>query len=561
MSQEARLCREILEEEFGPFVAKVAHQMILKGRLSLYDITRFTELTQRQVRESLVVLIQHGMAFFTEPVAGQREPTYYKVEPDRITMRLRMAPITLLTEERFGKEAAAICRLLFINGRMRLPDVCTWVSSNEEKAKNSRLSAVRRTILLISLGIGQLELANYRKAFTKLAAEHLIMAVMPEHSRSAIDRFLAAEEKESEKYTITTAKELQAIKRAAQAQVDAEYSMNENIGMKRKAVDAMGREGKRRNYENGAEQEEEIEIDESVFFAINYERYNMLFRNDAIVDFATLRINRTAGQIVKAFFDYGKDKMKSLKEEDSPSATPLHIANIVPPEVAGQGDLVLQPDPTEPNRKPTLQETIRGYIMLLKTDQAGFVKSKDERGASQFAVNFAKLRQSMKRRLLEGLVREKYGVATCRILRILIEKGKLDESQVQKLAMLPPKDTREKLGLLNTKGFVEIQEVPRSADRAPGRSFHLWYVPLEKIYQELLVDAYRTIGNLQQRKREELKIRSRLLDKLNREDVKENMDLLGEGDKAEVAQMEKVLERIEVSKKRIDEMVMVLRDL
>ncbi|KAG0169080.1 RNA polymerase III subunit C82 [Apophysomyces sp. BC1034] len=540
MSQEARLCREILEEEFGPFVAKVAHQMLLKGRLSLHDIARFTQISQRQVRESLVVLIQHGIAHFTEPIGGQREPTYYNVSPDQITLRLRMAPITVVTEEKFGKEAAMVCKLLFVNGRMRLPDVCAWVSANDDKAKN--------------------KLANYRKAFTKMAAEHFITAVLPEHSRSAIDRFIAAEEKETEKYTITTAKELQAIKRAAQAQVDAEYSMSENIGMKRKATDSMGPEGKRRNYDKGEEEEEEIEIDESVFFSVNYERYNMLFRNNAIVDFATLRINRTAGQVVKAFFDYGKDKMKTIKEEDSASATPLHIANIMPPEVAGQGDLVLQPDPLEPNRKPTLQETIRGYIMLLKTDQAGFVKSKDDRGANQFAVNFSKLRESMRRRLLEGLVREKHGVATCRIMRILIEKGKLDESQVQKLAMLPPKDTREKLGLLNTKGFVEIQEVPRSADRAPGRSFHLWYVPLEKIYQELLVDAYRAIGNLQQRKREELKIRSRLLDKLNREDVKENMDLLGEGDKAEVAQMEKVMERIEVSKKRLDEMVMVLRD-
>lgn len=52
----------------------------------------------------------------------------------------------------------------------------------------------------------------------------------------------------------------------------------------------------------------------------------MLFRNDAIIDFATERINRTAGQIVKAFFDYGKDRMKSLKEQDSRKTSFLYIA-------------------------------------------------------------------------------------------------------------------------------------------------------------------------------------------------------------------------------------------
>lgn len=85
-------------------------------------------------------------------------------------------------------------------------------------------------------------------------------------------------------------------------------------------------------------------------------------------------------------------------------------------------------------------------------------------------------------------------------------------------------------------------------------------MPLEKCYQELVVDVYRAIGNIQQRKQRELEIRSRLIDKLNREDVKANMDLLSEADKREVAEMEKVLQRLETSKKRLDEIIMIFRD-
>lgn len=243
------------------------------------------------------------------------------------------------------------------------------------------------------------------------------------------------------------------------------------------------------------------------------------------------------------------------------SATPIHIANLIADsDITTRNDISLPKDPLEPNKKPSLQEIVRGYIMLLKIDPCGFVKTKDERGNNQYAVNFAKLRTTMKRKIVEGLVRERYGVATSRILRILIEKGKLDESQVQKLAMLPPKDTREKLALLNTKGFVEIQEIPKSADRAPSRCFHLWYVPLEKCYEELLVDCYRTVINLQQRKEYELSIRKRLIDKVNRKDVLENPDLLGEAEKKEIENMNKVLERIEVSKSRVDSVIMILRD-
>lgn len=306
--------------------------------------------------------------------------------------------------------------------------------------------------------------------------------------------------------------------------------------------------------------DEEIEIDEKIFFNLNYDRFNVVFRNDVIVDFATERINRTAGEIVKGFFEHGKHKIKDTKEDESPSATPIHIANAVSKDIVTRGDIVLPSDPLEPSKKPSLQEVVKAYIILLKTDTSGFIKSKDERGANQYAVNFQKLRHSMRRRLIEGLVRERYGVATCRILRILIEKGKLDESQVQKLAMLPPKDTREKLALLKTRGFVEIQEIPRSADRAPGRCFHLWYVPLDKCFEELLMDCYRAIINLSQRKTYELKTRKRLLDKLNRKDVKENPELLGEAEREELKNTEKLVERLEISKSRIDMMVMILRD-
>ncbi|KAI9252078.1 hypothetical protein EDC94DRAFT_526244 [Helicostylum pulchrum] len=387
---------------------------------------------------------------------------------------------------------------------------------------------------------------------------------MPEHSRSTVDRFLAATEKESEKYTIMTSKEIQTIRNTAKAQIDAEYTSSDTIGMKRKALDPLDYQRKRAaidEFGEYEEEEEQIEIDEKIFFSVNYDKFNMVFRNDAIVDFATERVNRSAGEIVKAFLEHGKDKMKILKEDDSPSATPIHIANIVSKtDIATRKDINLPKDIIEPNKPPSLQDTVRGYITLLKTDSAGFVKSKDERGANQYCINFAKLRNTMKRRVMEGLVQERYGVATCRILRILIERGKLDESQVQKLAMLPPKDTREKLALLKTKGFVEIQEIPRSADRAPGRCFHLWYVPVEKCYEELLVDAYRTICNLQQRKQNELAKRKRLLDILNRKDVIENPDLLGDGDKKELANMNKLLERLEVSKTRMDSAVMILRD-
>ncbi|CAO0791294.1 unnamed protein product [Mucor circinelloides] len=416
-----------------------------------------------------------------------------------------------------------------------------------------------------------------------MAQEQFIAAVLPQHSRSVTDRYLEAEEKELEKYTIITTGEARQIKEIAKANADAIYHQEEYIGMKRRASDVLQSEAKRRAQEAGdytfetEEQNSEpqgrkkskpllFDIDPNVFFALNYDRYNIYFRNHMVVEFAADRINRTAGIVIKTFFRHGKEKLKDIKEEYSPATTPSHIANMLDADVFQRGDLLLDPTPNSSssrNKKkdlPDVGKVVNGYFQLLQLDNAGFLKRRDELGANQYAVNFKRVRHVMKRHLFEGLLKERFGIASCRIVRILLEKGKLEESQIQKLAMLPPKDVRLKLGVLLTQGIVSVQEVPRSADRATSRSFHLWFVSIDKCFDELITDIYRTITNLQQRKNEELARRSRLLEKLSRIDVLANMELLNEIDKAEVSKMENVVSRIEIAKDRLDAMLMILRD-
>jgi hypothetical protein len=119
----------------------------------------------------------------------------------------------------------------------------------------------------------------------------------------------------------------------------------------------------------------------------------------------------------------------------------------------------LPPYPGDPKKKPGVAEIVQAYFQLLRGDNAGFLALRDEFGANQYAVNFKKLKHTMKRNLFEGLLTDRFGMASCRIVRILLDKGKLDESRIQKLAMLPPKDVRYKLGILVAAGIVEIQVI------------------------------------------------------------------------------------------------------
>ena len=78
--------------------------MLLKGRLTLSDLVRFTSLPQKQVRECLVVLVHHGITYFSESPEGKMEPTYYTTDAERIMMRLRMGSILREVNDRFNNE-------------------------------------------------------------------------------------------------------------------------------------------------------------------------------------------------------------------------------------------------------------------------------------------------------------------------------------------------------------------------------------------------------------------------------------------------------------------------
>ena len=48
--------------------------------------------------------------------------------------------------------------------------------------------------------------------------------------------------------------------------------------------------------------------------------------------------------------------------------------------------------------------------------------------------------------------------------------------------MMSPKDVRPLLSALSTDSLISIQEVPKTADRNPTRTFYLWSVTAMSMY-------------------------------------------------------------------------------
>jgi DNA-directed RNA polymerase III subunit RPC3 len=110
---------------------------------------------------------------------------------------------------------------------------------------------------------------------------------------------------------------------------------------------------------------------------------------------------------------------------------------------------------------------------------------------SKVQVEFDIIHRRLQLQALETACRDRHGSEGVRVMRLLLETGKMDEKQVKlwflrlqiqkyssqqisKIAMMAPKDCRPLLFSLSADAFISLQEVPRGADRNPTRTFFLW---------------------------------------------------------------------------------------
>ncbi|ORX92951.1 hypothetical protein K493DRAFT_262953 [Basidiobolus meristosporus CBS 931.73] len=300
------------------------------------------------------------------------------------------------------------------------------------------------------------------------------------------------------------------------------------------------------------------EVDESVFWKINYDQFNIRFRNTQIIRAVGERVNKGAEAVMKAAFTIAQDKIRTCHEEQSVPLSATLVAHHLPSDAKLRSEIVVSADGTR--LKPSQQQIITEFLDLLCTDRAKFLSKVDERGAGQYKVNLSNGTTALKRRLVESVVKERYGSISHRLFRILVENQKLDEKQITKIALVAGKEVREKLHQLAMAGLVELQEVPKSVDRVPSRTFYLWYVPLHKCEELIMNDCYQALANIRQRHSIEVKSRSKLLRKVQREDVIANPGLLTALDHAQLQLLNKVLEWLEVAELRLDAMIMILRD-
>ncbi|PKU76652.1 hypothetical protein MA16_Dca001257 [Dendrobium catenatum] len=121
--QGVRYTISLIATHFGDVVA-VCECLIRRGSLSFMEVVRFTELHKGQVKDCLLVLIQHNcVQAFSIPktvgMGGATKPvTLYMAIFDNIIHRMRFSKFLQIVKEHLGNQCAELLEGFLQHGRL-----------------------------------------------------------------------------------------------------------------------------------------------------------------------------------------------------------------------------------------------------------------------------------------------------------------------------------------------------------------------------------------------------------------------------------------------------------
>ncbi|KAJ7090224.1 hypothetical protein B0H15DRAFT_837649 [Mycena belliarum] len=531
-AQTTRLCTQIIRSQFGPLTANVASILLTRGRLTLPQIVRLTSLKPRTVRASILVLVQHNVLWHAQT---EDEGEVLEVNVEECLLRLRFGRFVSQAGQLFGDAGAQIVQLILDHGKLRPPDIVSELSLGDAKAAN-----------VYSQAIHALVTAAYLKPST------ILSHVSPRDKRIRYE----AEEK-AKIAGFPTAKELREARETAEARLKREEEEAEKVGLKRKAKEQKGPRSAKRK----AAEEEDI-VDPTVYFRVNCDKFNIHVRNTLIVKAVKERFNDGAALVLDTTLKVTESKQKNVLDVRTEPVSVSNIAVSLSDQEELASGLILK------TKNPSNAACIKDYLGMLSCADnptaAGRAAAFLSFGASKVQVEFETVCKRLRRRVLESVTRERHGPEGVRILRLLLDTGKMDEKQISKVVMIPGKDVRPLLALMSAESLISTQEVPKSADRNPSRMFYLWHVDLQKAYSVILGNLYKTlynIGGRRQAEQEEPMLKA-VLEKRERSDVSQDeAGLMSRLELDMIKEWEAKQEKLTVLEMRVEESVFILRDL
>ena len=270
--------------------------------------------------------------------------------------------------------------------------------------------------------------------------------------------------------------------------------------------------------------------------SIDYTNLIIRTRDDRVAELAGKIFGRQAAKVARAACLQVEDidsRPLQIRLTDDPATTvqSLNISNLSPLvfEVLTNGQ-------SKQNGRREEQRLINGnhdpwadgirdehqiiehHLAVLAEGPFHFLSEDQATGSWQ--IDKAKFNEFLWDKEMHRLIGENLSEPALKIVRMLADKGKLDEKSMQDIGLLNAKDLRKCLSHLQTSGFLEIQEVPKDPQRQPKGTMFFYFYDAERVRKTLLDNLYKAMSRMYQRLHLEREKISSTLSKVERTDVK-----------------------------------------
>ncbi|XP_067878635.1 DNA-directed RNA polymerase III subunit RPC3 [Heterodontus francisci] len=485
---ESQICSHLLLAHYGQIVAKVGTHLIHTGCQPLRLIANDTETPIDQVKKALCVLIHHNFASYHVHKRGFVE---YEVHCTHIIHILRYPRYIYSAKTLYGDTGELIIEELLQNGKMTMSGVVKKVADRLTETMEDSKS---------------MEYSEASNTFVRLVQTHFLQkcgmvpdSVTVEGLRPPPAPMLVSDEKE-----MFTVPNLSIV----------------GQGKRRRMSEDSGEPKSKRSKQEHADQE--LPPDDGIYWQVNFERFHQHFRDQAIVAAVGSKLDQTSSEIVRTML-----RMSEVTTSSSSSHTqPLSSNEIFRAFPAGYN---------------LSKQVLDQYLSLLSDDPMEFIGKCGDSGGGMFVVNLHRALASLARATVESVVQERFGSRSARIFRLLLRKRHLEQKQVEDFAMIPAKEAKEMMYRMLSENYISLQEIPKTPDHAPSRTFYLYTVNLLPTARMILQRCYKTVVNLIDRREHETRENKRLLEKSQRiEAIMASMQATG----AEEQQLQEIEEMI-----------------
>ncbi|XP_042411627.1 DNA-directed RNA polymerase III subunit RPC3-like isoform X1 [Zingiber officinale] len=456
----------VITAHFGDLVAKVCSCLLKRGSLSLQEIVRTTEFSNSQVKNCLLVLIQHNcVQAFSVPRGGAggatKTVTQYMALFDNILHRMRFSKFLAIVKGDLGVQCETLLQGLLGYGRLTFDQLIVRATSKQSEGSSCNVDVLRKNFSKLVHG-HYVERCPRPEPFIAPSEE-----AAPARKRSSKFReeILSLEQQVVIAASLTDAERFSEIPNAGTDASVTEDKQDVTVGDKRKFESTE------------LDEETEATISETeVLWRANFQKFVFCLKKKVCVAKVRSRKGLDAGVVLEAIIESSEQECNSSKIY-----------------VKASMDSILEKVRGKPDGISMTLELVRGILEDLDCS------SHTEDCNVYYTIELQCITESCRKDEVESLILTKYGKEAFRIFGLLNRKGSpVETDQISDFTLVDKKVAQQVLYNLWKDDFLSMQKVSVEGTGQRRENF-LWKLNKKSSWNLVLNHLYHAALNLNQK--------------------------------------------------------------